>query len=113
MVSTRKTQYRSVVSTLNTPTTSTQPSSKPKLYKMISARNPFRRMRRLQDISESSSSEFSKLVHEETTVVPGKKASTSHFNNVPLLVLVKILEVLLRLTTRERLGYKFLTLLRL
>lgn len=79
----KENQYRSVVSTMNTPSASTQPTSKPKRCKMIPARNPLRRLRRLKDIPEPSSSELSKSVHEETVAVLGKKASTSHFNNAP------------------------------
>ncbi|KAA0067010.1 putative mitochondrial protein [Cucumis melo var. makuwa] len=42
-----------------------QPAPKPKQYKMIHARNPFRRLHRLQDIPESSSSESSQSLHDK------------------------------------------------
>lgn len=49
---------------------------------MIPTINLLRRLRRFQDILESSSSKSLKSVHEETTSLLGKKTSTSHFNNI-------------------------------
>lgn len=50
---------------------------------MIIARNPFRRLRYLQEIPKSSSSESSKSIQGANAGAPGTNASPSQFHIIP------------------------------